>query len=193
MLDEWIRGNKDKDKGGNNPLYSSRGKKYALVIVICLGLLALIWPVTKTESPSPPPAAKSQSTETGKATQGMASELESILSQIDGAGKVEVSLTLTSEGVKTYATNVRTERRVNQESDGRTSKKTTEENQVLDLAVAAGNPLLVEEKIPDILGVLVVADGARNPEVKENLTEATATLLNISAHKVRVLPRKEGS
>ena len=46
--------------------------------------------------------------------------------------------------------------------------------------------------MPEILGVLVVADGAQDPQVKENLAQATATLLDISPHRVRVMPREGG-
>ncbi len=60
------------------------------------------------------------------------------------------------------------------------------------MAVSSGNPLLLEEKMPEILGVLIVADGADDPQVKENLTNAASTLLDISPHRVRVMPREGG-
>ncbi len=49
---------------------------------------------------------------------------------------------------------------------------------------------MVEQKSPQILGVLVVADGACDPMVKEELTNVTATLLNLSAYQVRVAARR---
>jgi stage III sporulation protein AG len=71
-------------------------------------------------------------------------------------------------------------------------EKITEQNIERDLAVSGGDTLMVEQKYPEVLGILVVADGAANPVIKEELTEATVTLLNLSPDKVRVLPRTSG-
>jgi len=154
----------------------------------------LIWPVTRSEQPkhktlqeASPQITNSESDVKFRLT----ADLESILSQIEGAGTVKVSITLSSGGVKTYANNIRKESRETEEVDSKgVNKKINEESIVQDLAVSSGSPLLIEEKIPEILGVLVVADGAKIPAVKEKLTNATVTLLNISPHKVRVMSRE---
>lgn len=189
MLYEWIRG----DKGDNPKRSPFTGKKsrYIMVIAICLGLLALIWPVTRTETES---GSKVVAGETRgnigdkKFNQDLASELEYILSRIEGAGKVEVSISLASGGVKTYATNTRNESREIEESQSGLKKKTSETNVIRDLAVSAGSPLLVEDKTPKVIGVLVVAEGAASPVIEEKLIQATATLLDISPHQVCVMP-----
>ncbi len=191
MLEEWMRKGKEDTNQNKWPIDNSK-VKYLLVIIISLGLLAIIWPTTKVQPDTsstvsePKPVASSSSVK-----DSLTGELESILAQIEGAGQVNVSLTLSSEGVKTYASNIRDEKRDIQETDNRGTKKTTtEQNITRDLAVSSGNPLLVEEKRPDILGVLVVAEGANDPRITEKLTNATATLLNISPHKITVMPRK---
>jgi len=188
VLDEWIR----KDTGEENKisLLNSKKGRLLLVIIICIGLLALLWPPVSKPDSSPTKVAQplaSQSLE-GSLKHRLQTELAAILSQIEGAGTVEVSITLDSEGLKTYATNDRDERRQIEEG-GRT---TIEESSTRDLAVSSGNPLLLEEKMPEILGVLIVADGADDPQVKENLTNAASTLLDISPHRVRVMPREGG-
>ncbi|MDD2585352.1 MAG: hypothetical protein PHT79_03235 [Syntrophomonadaceae bacterium] len=190
MLEEWVRRNRSGENG--NIINSKRGK-YILVILICLGLLALVWPVTNTEDtklkvtsdPTPQPGGSNPKTQ-------LCHELETILSQINGAGQVDVSMTLSSDGKKTFASNTRDEQRDIEENDSRgIKKKSTEHNLVRDLAVSSGNALMVEQEYPEVLGVLVVADGGFRPEVCENLIDATATLLNIPPHKVSVMPRKE--
>ncbi len=189
MLDEWIRGETGENGSGGSWLKGRNGR-IALVIVICLGLLALVWPGTHTTAPSSDISVPSGQSGAGNSIkQQMQADVAGILGQIDGAGTVEVSLTLGSEGMRSYATNDRSERREIQENQGAGgARTTTEETSTRDLAVSSGNPLLVEERIPEILGVLVVADGADDPTVQENLTNAAATLLDISPHKVRVLP-----
>jgi len=191
MLEEWIRGDNQQGNSGWLNLKGGKGR-YLLIIVICLGLLALIWPTGQAEkkhnNPTPVNNIESGSSIEGK----MVTDLEGILSQIDGAGKVKVSISLASQGSKTYASNLRNEKRESKEGAGANSKQTREETVVHDLAVTSGNHLLIEEKSPEVTGVLVVADGAGNSRVRENLTQAVATLLNIAPHKVTVMPRKAG-
>ena len=190
MLDEWIRGEKNSENGKNSWLNSQKGR-LLIVIVICIGLLALLWPSSGSIDSSSTQDAPllTERSATSSIKQSMQAELAMILAQIEGAGLVEVSVSLSSEGIKTYATNDRDERRHTEES-GRSS--IVEESSTRDVAVSSGAPLLLEAKMPDILGVLVVADGAQDPQVKENLANATATLLNISQHRVRVMPRVGG-
>lgn len=104
---------------------------------------------------------------------------------------MSVSISLRSDGLKNYASNTQNEVRETSEQDRNGGdRKIREENMSSDVAVSGGSALLVEEKAPEILGVLVVAEGAGNASVKEELSDATATLLDISPHQVRVLPRK---
>lgn len=189
MLEEWIRGKQDPDQENEYQGWK-KWSRYLLAIVICIGLLALIWPMGKNQ-PSPV-AVKAVPSSVDQARDKLSAELQSILSQVDGAGQVGVSITLSSNGLKNYASNTKNEIRETSEQD-RTGgdRKIREENLTSDVAVSGGSALLVEEKAPHILGVLVVAEGARDAAVKERLTDATATLLNISPHQVRVVPRKE--
>lgn len=190
MIEEWMRKDSKDDKGRKWGLDNNK-VKYLLVIIISLGLLALIWPSTKVADntvhdniSNPTPAASS-------VKDSITSELEAILGQIDGAGQVSASISLSSEGIKTYASNMREETRDTEEADNRGVKKNTTEHSITrDLAVSSGAPLLIEEKQPEILGVLIVAEGAKNPSIAEKLLNATTTLLNISSHKVTVMPRK---
>lgn len=191
MLYEWIRGDKNDTEG--RTLFPGKKSRYIMVIAICLGLLALIWPVTRTDkdSGSKTLANNTSSGESRKINRELASELEYILSRIEGAGKVEVSISLASGGLKTYAANTRNENREIAESQNGLKKTTSESNVTRDLAVSAGAPLLVENKTPEVIGVLVVAEGAHSPLIQEKLIQATATLLNISPHQVCVMPGQD--
>ena len=70
-------------------------------------------------------------------------------------------------------------------------KQTTEvqENQTV---VQQGGALLVEESMPDIRGVLVVASGADSAVIQERLLQAAATVLQLSREKIIVLPGEGG-
>jgi len=45
--------------------------------------------------------------------------------------------------------------------------------------------------IPIVQGVLVVTDGAQNPVVVKNITEACQALFSLDAHKIKVVMMKE--
>ncbi|PKM78602.1 MAG: hypothetical protein CVU90_00975 [Firmicutes bacterium HGW-Firmicutes-15] len=190
MLDEWMRkmtGDEEKKVFAN---WGKKGK-YLVVAAVCLGLLALIWPQSKSAPRETVTPASQNSSGVALAKANLASELQNILSQVEGAGKVQVSLTLSSDGLKSYARNTKNERRETQEMDkSGGDRNIKEDNQASDIAVSSGSALLVEDIAPEVVGVLVVADGAGNGLVKEKLTDATITLLNISPHQVRVVARK---
>lgn len=187
-MEEWIRGIKE-EAGEKFSLRSKKGR-YLIVIVVCLGLLALLWPV-KTHSGAQPGVSNPTNTTGNSIKAQMQTELETILSQVDGAGRVEVRMTLASDGLRNYAVNQQDESRLTEEKDYKGVERTiNEQNTSKDLAVSGGESLLIEQKAPEIVGVLVVADGARNPLVKEELTNVTLTMLNLSAHQVRVAARQ---
>lgn len=189
MLEEWIRG-KQKEAEGKPKFAWSKWSRYLLALLVCIGLLALIWPAGKSQ---PVKVAQPGSTNNLEQTQEkLSQELEAILSQIDGAGQVGVSICLRSNGVRNYASNRKDEIRETSEKDRSGSdRKIREENVSSDVAVSGSSALLVEEEAPIVTGVLVVAEGARDAAVKEEITKATATLLAIPAHQVSVVPRKE--
>jgi stage III sporulation protein AG len=187
-LEEWVRGiYPGKGEEGNS---QSKWGRYILIIVICIGMLALIWPMGKDKSVQV--TEKSTSGNVEKSQQQISQELEEILSQVKGAGQVRVSISVNSDGLKSYASNTKNDVRETDEQDtSGGDRKIREENISSEIAVNGGSALLVEEKAPQITGVLVVADGADDPVIKEELGEATAALLDLSPHQIRVLPRKE--
>lgn len=97
--------------------------------------------------------------------------LASVLSQMRGAGNVYVFITIDSEGEKVIAT----ESTVN--ADGSVT-----ETPVL----SGGEVIVLEEKNPEITGVLIVAEGADDLNVRFNLLEATASVLDIDQSIVKV-------
>ncbi len=191
MWEDWIKNT--KQQGAGLSWFQSRNGKTVLVIVVCIGLLAIMWPLGQV---NPQPAAVTgtavQPVQTGKSQQ-IGEQLEYILSQIEGAGAVKVDVMLASEGSRQYAHNTREERRDTSEQQAQgLNKRVVEQSTSLDLAVSSGSPLLIEEKTPEVLGVLVVAEGASNIAVKEQLTAATSTLLNVPLHRVMVVAGKGG-
>ncbi len=125
--------------------------------------------------------------------------LAAVLSQIDGIGQVKVSISLAAGTQKVFATNQKSNRRDITERDERGGTRTTAENtedEELVLLQSSGQnpgqPLLVQEVNPEISGVLVVAEGAGDARVREELTQTVQVVLNVPAHKIRVMPKVKG-
>lgn len=147
-------------------------------------------PVTPTETVKSTPAVNRSYEE------ALESKLGNLLAQIKGAGAVSVSITLEKSGKQEHARNITKESKTIQEKDNtggiRTTTETKESEQVLlSKENGADRPVMVQETKPVIKGVLVVAEGASDSNIKSSLTKAVAAGLGIPSYKVTVLPQRK--
>lgn len=126
-------------------------------------------------------------------------ELEDILSQIEGVGQIKVRVFLESGKQYQYAYNKNVEKRITEEKDQQGGARITTETKdgeemivVRDSQTGSEKPVVLKELRPPVKGVIVVAQGAEDSLVKANLQNAVQTILEIPAFKVTVLPRKDG-
>jgi stage III sporulation protein AG len=112
--------------------------------------------------------------------------LEEILSEIDGAGKVSVLIYFDGTTEIITATNVETT------TTGDGTNKVVEETKtpVLVNNNGSSDPIIVKEVMPSIKGVIIVAEGANDIKVRLNLLNATTTALKIDAEKVEIFKMK---
>ncbi|NLB17260.1 MAG: stage III sporulation protein AH, partial [Syntrophomonadaceae bacterium] len=102
-------------------------------------------------------------------------------------------ITLESDGYRIFASNERRETRQTQEKDGSgTTRDIIEKTEDRQLVLSNNVPVLEESKAPEVIGVLVVAQGADDPAVEECVSQAVTGLLGISASRVTVLPMNKG-
>lgn len=123
-------------------------------------------------------------------------QLQEALEQIVGVRNVTVMVNVADTEKKIYEKNVSVKKQVTDESDregGRRSvDDTTREEQIV--IVRNGDkeePLIVTTKKPEIRGVLVVAEGVENLQVKSMVIEAVSRVLDVPSHKVSVQPKKK--
>ncbi|NLI91874.1 MAG: stage III sporulation protein AG [Peptococcaceae bacterium] len=112
------------------------------------------------------------------------------LESIKGVGKVKVLVTYSSGLRKEYARNESITKRSSKETDKEGGTRETVEDTRTDSLVLSGNtnPLVVVEQKPQVEGVLIIAQGASDPKIKEQIFEAVKTLLNIQPAKISVAP-----
>ncbi|MCH5211836.1 MAG: hypothetical protein J1G06_02365 [Oscillospiraceae bacterium] len=104
--------------------------------------------------------------ETVTDVQGEEERLSEILSQIGGAGRVSVMISYASTAEKELAG----------ESEGRTY-------------ISGGDVVVKKETYPAVRGVIVIADGAGNPEVRQKIMEAAVAVTGAAANHVCVYSR----
>ena len=105
-------------------------------------------------------------------------KIENLIKKIDGAGKTNVIITtdgtskeeVLKESVTTYENGV---------------KKTVE-----SVVMINGKPYVIKTYNPNVLGVVVVCEGANNLSVKLAITEILTTTLNVDYENIKILKMK---
>ena len=110
--------------------------------------------------------------------QSLEKRLSSTLSRVEGAGKVSVVINVES-GMETILAMKTT---VVETSSG---KETTQTPLLVN-----GKTVVVKEKYPNIVGVLIVCEGAGNISVLYKIQQATVSLLNIELKQIEILTMK---
>ena len=104
--------------------------------------------------------------------------LEEAVSQISGAGKTDITITLDSSKEYFYAKN---------SSENIGDSETEKESELVILESAEGEePIVLKTDEAKIRGVLVVCEGGNDPLVCEKILEAICALLDIPSNKVSV-------
>jgi stage III sporulation protein AG len=156
-------------------------KKYgALGLVVLAGLLLLLWPrgMDPPAQDAPPQAAGEMFD-----LAAMEQRLGQTLSSIEGAGEVNVLLTLKTdmEVVVVQDADVRT--RQNTE-DGEVTSRDDERH---DKTVLAGGVPIVRKRVyPVYLGALIVCEGAGEASVHAAILEAVSALTGLRADSITV-------
>lgn len=128
----------------------------------------------------------------------LSAQLEEIISLIKGVGRVKVKIYITGYTEYEYEYNSRTINKVSTELDQNGGQREiVEDNLERELVVTrdpSGNekPIIRREKLPEIQGVLIVAQGAENSQIKAEIIYAVRNLLNIPVHRISVLPYERG-
>lgn len=107
--------------------------------------------------------------------ESLENKLSTKLSQINGAGKVSVIISVKQGMITEIAT----------------EKKTVTETGIIKIEEApvlvSGKPIVLAEKYPDITGVVIIAKGANDLNVRVALVSATQTILGITSDKIEIL------
>lgn len=126
-----------------------------------------------------------------KSSDSLEEKLENILSSIRGVGKVKVMVSYSNsiEKVPLYDTKETTT--ITEETDSNGGERKTEEvsneyTVVYEEENSSKTAVVKQSIMPEIIGVIVTAEGAENNSIKENIINAVAAVTNIPNHKIQV-------
>ena len=124
---------------------------------------------------------------TGKREKPYEEQLEDrvkkLLSTVEGVGKVDVMIVLSSS-----------EETQEEDPDGGTRRAVSREQSETTVMTGSGTdiaPVVEKEIMPQIQGIVVSAQGGGNAVIKEEISAALEALFHVPRHKIRVLKRVE--
>ncbi|WP_300258678.1 stage III sporulation protein AG [Clostridium sp.] len=123
-------------------------------------------------------------------------DLERILGKINGVGSVDVVINFQSSEVKVPALDNSSQKSTTEETDSEGGKRVNSQETDGDKIVMSNSsngsePVILKTEKPEVLGVMVVAEGAEDSKIKYEITKAISSLYNISVDKVNVLAMKK--
>ena len=162
------------------------------LIILGVAVLALIL-ISDTFRSDPPAVPKTGELENADPSPEVSLErrLEDVLSSVDGAGRVRVFISYAgSAEIEPAQNSTRNETRSDdaQDSAGGNYSISQSNFPVLIQDSSGTQPLIIRKKEPEILGVIVVAQGAVDVRVQLKLYSAVQTALQLSAQQIQVLP-----
>lgn len=168
-------------------------KRLEFVVYAGIALLILALYIS-TLLPKNPAAQTNTSTaqdgETLRSEQELEDRLQTVLSSIRGAGRVEVMITYETGPELITAMSKDTNSNKSQSVDGGKQSSTEQQTESQKPATVSGSggtePIVLTEKQPAVRGVIVVAEGAANIAVRMDLQLAVQTVLNVPLSSIEV-------
>jgi stage III sporulation protein AG len=122
-------------------------------------------------------------------------QLREILGSVVGVGAVEVMVNLDSTPELVVEKDRDSRSSTTQEVDkDKATRNQSDQSRNEQVVVVKGGkqdaPVVVKTLKPKVRGVLVVAKGAENIQVKAWITEAVQKVLDVPAYKISILPKK---
>ncbi len=167
-------------------LLSGKNLKIIVLIIIFIVALIVFLKLSGEKSSSKTSSASSNQVylTSLEYSQALEQKLESVLSQVKGAGQVKVMISLDGSPELKYAMDSDT--KVSNSTNGSTTS-TSSESPILVGKNGSTSPLILTEILPKVKGVIVVSSGANDISIKLDILNSVSTLLGISTDKINVL------
>ena len=151
------------------------GKYKFVLLILCLGLIFIFLPTGSSGKTAAEPI-KQHKDESYISQE----ELAEILSKIEGAGRVEVMLSVASSSKTDY------------QSDKDGSASASERSTTVTISDSDRNEtgLITKTDAPVYRGAIIVCDGANNPSVQLSVINAVSNITGLGTNQISVLKMK---
>ncbi|MDD6056715.1 MAG: stage III sporulation protein AG [Clostridiales bacterium] len=150
-----------------------------------------IW--RKEEAQGEMRAEDESKTERGESyTESLEKKLESVLERMEGVGNVKVMITIADSGEQVVEKDATATTTTTTESDHAGGSRAVTESNTTQATVyvetgAETYPYVRKEKLPEIEGIVVVAEGGGSPSVISNISDAIKALFPVEPHRIKVV------
>ncbi len=148
--------------------------EYLVIVLVCIVALCMLFSSLSDKTAQ----TSSESSSVYEYVEMLENKLSAKLSDINGAGKVSVIISV-KQGMTTQ---IATDKTVIGSGENRKEEETP--------LIVSGKPVVLTEKYPEICGVIIIAKGANNIKVRLSLMDAAQTFLDVSSEKIKVLTMK---
>ena len=193
---------KSDDSDENNKKKIENLVFFVILLIATIVMINYIWNGRKTSNKTLTNTAGKQlamtdnsSSTSIKDSENLEQKLESILSQIQGVGEVQVFINYSesSETVAMYNENTKTSTTEETDTSGGTRKVESTDSQK-ELVYQEDNgekaPIIQKTVQPKIEGAIITAKGASNATVKTNIVQAVEAATGLATHKIQVFEMK---
>ena len=161
-------------------LQNQLGKYKYVAIILCLGVVLMLWP-TRSQEDTQNQAETQSAQQTDLQNfdlEELERRMETALSEINGVGEATVVLTLRSSGEDILAQD--------------TSEGSTSDRETVIISTGSGTEEAVSVKTiyPEFQGALVICDWAGNAGVKLEVLQAVSAITGLSSDQISICQRK---
>ncbi len=166
-------------------LRGDKGRRILIAAALAVMILLMLSTVSCKDSGDPRRNVSQEQTEDhSEMERELEQRLERLISEIDGAGKVSVMVTMDTSSTRIYDRNVKSENSQQSGADG-LSESVGRQTEVV-LAGSSKEPLQIGTVQPQVRGAAVVCTGAADPVVRERVANTVAKALNIGISRLYV-------
>ncbi len=193
---------KNEDSDENNKKKIENLIFFVILLIATIVMINYIWNGKKSSNKTLTNTAGKQlamtdnsSSTSIKDSENLEQKLESILSQIQGVGEVQVFINYSesSETVAMYNENTKTSTTEETDTSGGTRKVESTDSQkelVYQEENGEKTPIIQKTVQPKIEGAIITAKGASNATVKTNIVQAVEAATGLATHKIQVFEMK---
>ena len=183
--------------GGDNKKKVENLAVLALILIITIIAINMIWKNdNEKEKHADDQKVLAQEEDTNKScTQTIDGELERILSQIEGVGKVKAYVTYyqTSQIIPVYNEDISQKDTNESDKQGGTRKiiETDTKKEIVYEEMGGQKKIITKSIIsPQIEGAIITAEGGGNNKIKADIIAAVSAVTGLSTHKIQVYKMK---